>query len=120
MTEYDDPLPGVRDAAMFRLREPKRFTSLQQDPYGAYEMRVFFGASELLNLFEELQHTIQLLTRVTTFEELAAVLKVYVISWISLSDLLASLLNHVYDLGIADQDISLGTVLRNQHVQASV
>jgi hypothetical protein len=118
-TEDHDPLPGVRDAAMSRLRKPEVLAAVQQDPDNAYETRVFFAAAEVVSLFEELQHTLQLLARITTFEELTAVLKLYIIGWISLSDLLADLLNQVYDLGIASPDVRLAQVLRNRHVQAS-
>jgi hypothetical protein len=119
MSQFLDPLPGVRDAAAFRLRNPKRLAALQLDPNGIYEMRVFSSAAETVSLFEELEHTIELLARINTFPELSAVSKLYVIGWISLSDVLANLLNHVLDLGIEDQDVKFGAILRNQHVRRS-
>ncbi|HUP62094.1 MAG TPA: Cthe_2314 family HEPN domain-containing protein [Thermoanaerobaculia bacterium] len=90
---------------------------LQRDPNRAYEMRVFMAAAEVGSLFEELQHTLALLARARTFPELTALLKLYIIGWHSLSDLVATLLNEVYDLGIADQDVSFGAILRNHHVR---
>jgi len=82
-------------------------------------MRVFSSAAETVSLFEELEHTIELLARITTFPELSAVSKLYIIGWVSLSDVLANLLNHVLDLGIGDQDVKFAAILRNKHVQRS-
>ncbi|MEA2164310.1 MAG: hypothetical protein QOK37_2437 [Thermoanaerobaculia bacterium] len=82
-------------------------------------MRVFSSAAETVSLFEELEHTVDLLTRVQSFPELSAVLKLYVISWISLSDLLARLLNDTLDLGIAELDVKFDAIIRNEHVRRS-
>ena len=54
-----------------------------------------------------------------TIEHLAVAMKLYVISWSTLRDLLASLINVVFNLGIADRDVKEHLVLHNRHVQSS-
>jgi hypothetical protein len=114
-----DPLPGVRSAAVFRLKAPDVFEKFRRAPTTAYEIRVFMASAELKNLFEELFYVIALIPKAISFPELTAVLKLYIISWVSLSDVLASVLNEVYDLGIDEQDIEFGSILRNAHIVAS-
>jgi Cthe_2314-like HEPN len=115
-SEDKEPLPGVRSAAMFRLRAPDVLDRFGRAPNDAYETRVFSAAAEVTNLFEELTHVIVLIARALTFPELSAVLKLYVISWVSLSDVLASVLNEVYEIGIAEQDLEFGAILRNRRI----
>jgi hypothetical protein len=112
-------LPGVRSAAMFRLRGPKILERFRRAPADAYEIRVFMAAAELTNLFEELRHIVALIPRALTFPELTAVIKLYIISWVSLSDVLAGLLNQVYDLGIAYEDVEFGALRRNRHIAST-
>jgi hypothetical protein len=57
--------------------------------------------------------------KLLTIEHLAIAMKLYVISWSTLRDLLASLVNAVFNLGIADRDVALHRVLRNADVQSS-
>jgi Cthe_2314-like HEPN len=59
------------------------------------------------------------LVTLLTVEHLAAVMKLYVISWHTMLDLVARLVNAVLDLGVADRDISLRLVLNNDHVRAT-
>jgi hypothetical protein len=59
------------------------------------------------------------LVKLLTVEHLAVSMKLYVISWSTLLDLLACLINSVFNLGIADRDIKLQLVLRNDHVRSS-
>jgi hypothetical protein len=92
---------------------------MQRDPNDTYEMRVFMAAAEVDSLFEELEHTLLLFARAHSFPELTALLKLYVISWHSLSDLVAIVLNEAYNLGVSAQDVSFGSVLRNRHIMAT-
>ena len=57
--------------------------------------------------------------KVVTLEHLATAMKLYVISWSTLLDLLACLINEVFDLGIAEKDIKVQLALSNRHVQSS-
>ncbi len=59
------------------------------------------------------------LVKVLTVEHLAVSMKLYVISWGTLGDLLAYLINAVFNLGIADKDVKVQLVLNNSHVQSS-
>lgn len=54
-----------------------------------------------------------------TVEHLATTMKPYVIAWSTLLDLLAYLINEVFDLGIAEKDVKLQLSLNNRHVQNS-
>ncbi len=51
-----------------------------------------------------------------TVEHLIVAMKIYVISSSTLLDVLASLISIVFNLGIADRDISLRLVLNNEHI----
>ncbi len=57
--------------------------------------------------------------KLLTIEHLAIAMKLYIISWSTLRDLLASLINAVFNLGIADRDVKEHLVLHNRHVQSS-
>jgi hypothetical protein len=59
------------------------------------------------------------LVNILTIEHLATAMKLYVISWHTMQDLLARLVNAVLDLGIADRDITIYLVLNNDHVRAT-
>lgn len=59
------------------------------------------------------------LVKVLTVEHLAVSMKLYVVSWGTLGDLLAYLINAVFNLGIADRDVKVEFVLNNRHVQSS-
>lgn len=59
------------------------------------------------------------LVNILTIEHLATAMKLYVISWHTMQDLLARLVNAVLDLGIADRDITMRLVLNNDHVRTT-
>lgn len=52
-------------------------------------------------------------------EELILSVKFYVISWTTLLDMLAGLVNKVFNLGFADTDVKFDLILRNKHVVTS-
>jgi hypothetical protein len=64
-------------------------------------------------------HGMLITGKILTIEHLAIAMKLYVISWSTLRDLLASLVNAVFNLGIADRDVKEHLVLHNRHVQSS-
>src|SRR5574341_1389975 len=53
--------------------------------------------------------------RMLTIEHLGTAMKLYVISWHTMLDLLARLVNVVFNLGIADRDVTVRLVLNNDH-----
>lgn len=54
-----------------------------------------------------------------TIDHLILLTKFYVVQWSTLIDMIASLINRTFNLGIAEKDISFGLVRRNLHVQQS-
>jgi len=56
---------------------------------------------------------------ITTIEHLSVAMKLYIISLLTIMDLLARLVNVVLDLGIADRDVRQPLVFRNDHVKAT-
>jgi hypothetical protein len=54
-----------------------------------------------------------------TIDHLTLLIKFYVVQWSALIDMIASLINKTFNLGIAEKDISFGLVRRNWHVQQS-
>ena len=60
-----------------------------------------------------------LFVKVLTVEHLATAMKLYVILWATSQDLLAYLVNEVFDLGMAEKDVKVKLALNNRHVQSS-
>jgi hypothetical protein len=54
-----------------------------------------------------------------TIEQLILNVKMYVISWTTLIDMLAALINKVFNLSLATIDVNLDRILRNEHVVKS-
>jgi hypothetical protein len=93
---------------------------------GTYFIAVLRVISEMEHLCRETKSVLNefigrdlVLVRVLTVEHLAVSMKLYVISWSTLLDLLACLINVVFNLGIADRDVKMQLVLNNRHVQSS-
>ena len=89
------------------------------DPMNSYEIRVARQDQILWQSFHELRHTVASLPSVTTPTQARAAIKFYVVSWCSLSDVLACLISEVFDLGIAFRDLDLTMVLRNRHISVT-
>lgn len=116
---FVDPIPGVMNAAMSRI---VRLSPEAQDKVAlenGYELRVYGRSFNLVAAFEELEHLLQLLGRAKTFQEVSLLIKLYVIGWVTLSDILANIINEVFDLGYAEQDIQFGVIFRNRRIRAS-
>ena len=93
---------------------------------GEHGIAIFKLLSEIERISREMDSVINdfagkdpLFVKVITVEHLATAMKLYVISWSTLLDLLAGLINEVFDLGIAEKDVKLQLVLNNRHVQPS-
>jgi hypothetical protein len=69
--------------------------------------------------YRDLGHTITLLAAANSITSIGLLSKLYVIGWVTLSDVVANLINHILDLGYDDSDVSLGSILRNRHVCAA-
>lgn len=75
--------------------------------------------AEMRAVLDEFTGRSDFLFRILTIEHLATALKLYVISWHTMLDLLARLVSSVFNLGIADRDISVRLILNNDHVRSS-
>jgi len=56
---------------------------------------------------------------VLTIDHLILTIKFYIISWATITDMIAALINKVFDLGFENQDVKLDLVLRNKQVRQS-
>src|SRR6266498_2560388 len=114
-----DPFSTIRDAVMKRVvmldAESQDKIALEN----GYEMRVYARSFDLTTAFEELEHLIELLLKATTFQEISLLIKLYIIGWVALSDILGNLLNEIFDLGYAEQDVQFGIILRNQKIRCT-
>jgi hypothetical protein len=81
------------------------------------EMDRLYG--EMRSALDEFTGRNSFLFRILTIEHLATVMKLYVISWHTMLELLARLIGVTFDLGIADRDITLRLILNNDHVKSS-
>ncbi|NUO09466.1 MAG: hypothetical protein HUU08_12445 [Candidatus Brocadia sp.] len=54
---------------------------------------------------------------IVSLEELIVGLKLYLINWSTIKDVMAMFINSVLDLGISEKDIGFGMILRNNKVQ---
>jgi len=90
------PLAELETTAFQRLIQPHRLAELQRSQ-DAYEMRVFMKARTVSEIVQELDHIVQVVDRSKNFTETRLLLKLYLVSWVSLSDVSAALINEVFD-----------------------
>jgi Cthe_2314-like HEPN len=108
-------------------KEPKQFAILFANRIGSrYFLANLKTMHEIDRLCREMDSVLDEfpgknfgLIKLLTIEHLAISMKLYVISWSTLLDLLACLINSVFNLGIADRDIKLQLIRRNSHVKSS-
>jgi hypothetical protein len=92
-----------------------------------YFFRCVSSASDVDGIIQEIERQLErlgiakdgFLMKLFTVEELAIGSKFYYISISTLKDLMARFLNTVFELGIADTDISFGMMMRNSKVMDS-
>lgn len=111
------PASPILDAAMSSLSQSVALARVRRDGLDAYEMRVFRKASDLGNGVEELRYILLRMPKAETIPHAKVLLKMYRIAWVTLADVLASVINEVYELGYADRDIEFDRVLRNRNIQ---
>lgn len=110
------PIAELEDTAIYRLGSPYGLSRIPED---IYEMRVFMKCRDLSESFGELEHVLELLQAAKSFTEIRLLLKFYIVSWVSLSDVLAHVVNEVYELGYAPQDVAFQVLLRNRRLTDS-
>jgi hypothetical protein len=54
-----------------------------------------------------------------TVDHLILLIKFYVVQWSTMTDMVASIINKAFNLGISEKDVRFGLVLRNKPVQQS-
>lgn len=101
------------------LRHPSQPITHLQDWGGLYEVKVWFPLKDLDAVVDEIRYLIELLPNLETYTPAMIAVKFYIVSWCTLSDVFAKLVNAVFDLGIDDRDIGLMMVFRNEHVKKS-
>jgi len=89
-------------------------------------LSAFETMAEMDSLYREMRSVLNeftgrgyFLVNILTVEHLGTAMKLYVISWHTMLDLLARLVNAVFNLGIADRHVTPRLVLGNDHVKAT-
>ena len=128
------PKTSVVDAYLERVNqlldadpEPRELAlALVQRLGSRHSLSLLETASEMDRLYREMRSVLDEFTgrpfglfTVLTIEHLALVMKLYVISWYTMLDLVARLVSIAFNLGIADRDINLKLILNNDHVKSS-
>ncbi|MDD3276147.1 MAG: Cthe_2314 family HEPN domain-containing protein [Kiritimatiellales bacterium] len=118
------------------LQETNRLNTDDQEPMAAlrginqeWALAYFSKAIVCIVEVSELQKEIELilskishqkmfmLTKVLPIEELILYLKLYLIAWSTMKDLMAKMISEILDLGIMDTDLSSESLLRNEKVK---
>ena len=84
----------------------------------SYEVCVAGAVWRIGATYGELWRHQQMLAAAINIQEIRVLLKLYIVSWSTLSDLLAILVNEILMLGYTGKDISLSAILRNRRVRA--
>lgn len=84
-----------------------------------YEARLWFKLDNLRDIDNEMRHVLARLTRSKKLLQYSVSVKMYYISWATISDILAAILNETFDLGIPEKNLNLAMVLENRHVSKS-
>jgi hypothetical protein len=112
-------------------KDAKQIASLFAHRLGSeYFLAILQTMSEIDRLCHEMESVLNEFTgrdlhgtlftgKLLTIEHLAIAMKLYVISWSTLRDLLASLVNVVFNLGIANRDVKEHLILHNSHIKSS-
>ncbi len=118
---------GKLNKLMDESEDSKKIAHLVADKLGSnYSMAIMRSLTEIDNLHKEICQVLDDFGgrqagffKYLTVDHLILLIKFYVVQWSTLTDMMASLINTTFNLGIADKDISFGLVIRNQHVQHS-
>lgn len=118
---------GELNRLMEASKDSKKIARLIADRLGSkYSMSIMNSLAEIDSLHKEICEILDdFAGRKTgfliylTIDHLILLIKFYVVQWSALIDMIASLINKTFNLGIAEKDISFGLVRRNRHVQQS-
>src|SRR4051812_27093767 len=93
----------LNEALLKHMSDPKRIKLIAAEAGDYYETRVTTQHHRLDLMIAELHHQIEMLTEIDSFVAARCRLKLYIITWCSLSDVVASLINQVYEIGVDDK-----------------
>jgi hypothetical protein len=110
------PMAELWEAVMARGGREDVSEVVEREGNNSYDMRIVGSWLALGTTFEELQEVLHLLRKAVNFTEIRALSKLYIVSWITLADVVAVLINQVFDLGYHRKQIELGAILQNEHI----
>lgn len=104
-------------ALLKHTSDPRRIELLDAEEGDFYEPRVITQHHRLDLMIAELHYQVSMLTEVDSLVAARSHLKLYIITWCSLSDVTANLINHVHEIGIDEKDFNLTMILRNARIK---
>lgn len=72
---------------------------------------------EMISILDEMDGRKYLIGKIVIMEHTILSIKFYIVNWFSLSDMIAELLNSVFDIGIAKKDLHFSLIVDNKHVR---
>jgi len=118
--EYFDAITKTLDAEPNRKEVP---LLVKQVLSGEYSRDILMSLAQIDSLHKEVRIILRDFEprslgffKALTVEHLILSVKFYVISWTTLADMVAALINKVFDLGFTDADVKFDPILRNKHV----
>jgi hypothetical protein len=111
------PMNSVMQAARLLCGRADQASRIAREGQNAYEIRVLRDCNRLATVFEELEHLLNLMGRSRTFQEVRAAIKMYLISWATVWDATANVINEVMQLGVDRRRVSWNVVLEQAPVQ---
>jgi len=123
MSERHGPMDHVLTAAFRRVKRRREAASSPHHVRRGDTVTLsgeefsYIAALQLQYAFLDFRHLLSLVSRAATVNELSLLLRLYAVSWITLSDLAANVINAVFDLGYAERDVDLSAILRNGHIR---
>jgi len=110
---FESPLAKKILRALRKLKSREKLEDLGQ----VLGVKIWSSLSDLDKSVEEIHHQIGLLPNLNTAIHASIAVKFYIVSWCTLSDILAGFINTALNLGINKKDINFTMILRNEHVQ---
>lgn len=118
---------GVLTKLMKASKDPKYVAKIIAGRFSSeYSKDIIMSLVEIESLHKEMYQILDDFSgrhagflKYLTVDHLILLIKFYIIEWATMTDMIASLINKSFNLGIAEKDIKLGLILRNKHVQQS-
>ncbi len=101
------------------LDNPDKAVRFKKRDYDFYEGRIWLALNRLNSIDEEIRTILNDLKTPTFPVHASVLLKMYSITAETMGDVFAWLISEVFDLGYDERQISLGSLLKNRHVEES-